>query len=878
MFYNRNKFQVFLNIYILTCLFNTSVKKYTKGKYKKHKKSSNFVNYKLLFTAINNFKLYPMKNHLKLLFAVAMAFTFNAAQAQKEITVAIGDSVTLTSTNEGTKYEWSVSTDGKAFYTLPGESERTLTVRAFGENYYRVRWTNSEGKKSYADTVKIVHPTINYSKKNYDITAGHGYVEINGKAGSGISIPAETSDVEGAGDRLRVTKKLTNWSNRNAHAVYYFNTPAGVANLKMNITFKKNATARFRLKIFDTDTPDSLIAEKIISFSGTGSEQVIPVITCDFGKPGYNKYDLECIYGNTNITSINKWTFDLEENVEPYSPTILMSPSIHIMSWRSTHPQFPSGAAFDWAYEEVMIPGGDSIVNAVYVMSLGVLAGYMGIQVGEGGEHRTVLFSQWDSGDTDVDPNLPDHLRSTAIDSGEGVVSQRFGAEGTGVQSFRNGGAFWHFNKYVQFITHCRNELATYEVEENGKIVTKKQRNMIVSAWWNAQDEKGWQYISTLRVANRNSFIDSWYSFVECFVNYNGQEKRIGYFRNGYAKHRTGSKKWYHMNKADFGHGNGGTAMGKRNDIWQDVDPNDPYAWLMVTGGFQNKAHIGKCEVPLRSKHTPVDTINIKALLAREELALENERARLDSINTLKKYKYDNTKWEMLKFSSEEPTGELKNYNSGFAAQIIDGDTKTYWHSEWKASTAPLPHYFVIDCKDTIDINAFFFTLSDGTSRYQKDIIIEGSLDNNTWYDIYENDNCPNAANYVLTLDSIAQARYLRLTIRGTQTGAVFTRINEFGAALLPTTSIDDNIKIDKNKANIYTVGNCIYIDAPSTIESAKVDVFSASGSKVVSHEIEDIIKDDIISVHSFDFAPGIYTVRFETSNGEVYTSKVVIK
>ena len=821
-----------------------------------------------------------MKNCLKLLFAAAMAFTFSAVHAQKELTVAIGDSVTLTSTNEGTKYAWSVSTDGKSYYNLPEGTEKSLKFRAFGENYYRVRWTNAEGKAIYADTVKIVHPAVNYSRKNHEITAGQGYVEVNGKGDDGISIPQEKSDVVGNGDTLRVTKKLTNWSDKNAHAVYYFNTPAGVTNLKMNVTIKKNTTGRFRMRVFDTDTPDSLIAEKIINFTGTGEEQVIPVITCNFGKPGYNKYDLECIYGHSNITSINKWLLDVEQDKKPFSPTILMSPSLHIMSWRSTHPQFPSGDAFDWAYEEVMIPGGDSVVNATYIMSLGVLAGYMGIQVGEGGAHRTVLFSQWDDGDTDVNPNLPDHLRSTAVDTGEGVIAQRFGAEGTGVQSFRNGGAFWEFGKYVQFISHCRNELATYEVEENGKVVTKQQRNMLVSAWWNAQDEKGWQYISTLRVANRKSFIDSWYSFVECFVNYNGEERRYGYFRNGYAKHRTGTKKWYHMNKADFGHNNGGSAMGKRNDIWQDVDPNDKYAWVMVSGGFHNNMHIGKCEVPLRSNNTPVDTIDTKSLLAREELAIASEIARLNVMADLEKYKYDNTKWELLSFSTEEPTGENKNgVHNGLAKLIIDGDNDTYWHSQWQSRTATLPHSFVIDCKEAIDINSFYFVLSDGTSRYQKDIIIEGSLDNETWYDVYENTSCPPTASYVLQFDSTATARYLRLTIRGTQTGVVHTRINEFGAALYPQiTSIDNNVKTEADKAKIYSVGNTIYVDAPATMESAKVDVYSASGSLVVSHTYSDIIEGDMISVHSLNFTPGVYAVRFETCDGKVTTSKVVIR
>ena len=69
-----------------------------------------------------------------------------SVSAQKELTVNVGEAFTLTSTNEGTKYEWSVSSDNVTYYTLPNENGRTLTLRAHGENYYRVRWTNAESK------------------------------------------------------------------------------------------------------------------------------------------------------------------------------------------------------------------------------------------------------------------------------------------------------------------------------------------------------------------------------------------------------------------------------------------------------------------------------------------------------------------------------------------------------------------------------------------------------------------------------------------------------------------------------------------------------------------------------------------------------------
>lgn len=809
----------------------------------------------------------------KMIVAAFVSLFAGNVGAQSEITAQLGDSVTLTSTNEGIKYVWSVSTDGKTYYTIPDENERTLTVRVFGENYYRVRWTNEDNKSAYADTVKIVLPETDYAITDYDVTAGQGFVEMDGKpATSGINIPYQ-STVDGDEYRLGVTAKLTSWTNIKARAAYFFHTPEGIVNLKMNLTMRKNCMAQFRLRIYDTDVPDSLVAENIISFNGTGEEQVVPVISCNLGKRGYNKYELECLRGNTNLQSINKWIFDVEENEEPYSPTRMMAPSVHIMGWSSTNPKIPSGQTYDWAYEEVMIPE-EGNFDATYVMSLGVLAGYMGIQIGNNGQYRTILFSQWDDGDTDIDPNLPDHLRSTAVDVGEGVIAQRFGAEGTGIQSFRNNGAYWNFGTYVQFLSHCRNELATYEVKVGDSIITKQQRNMLVSAWWNAQDEKGWQYISTLRVANRNSFISSWYSFIEDFSNYNGQIKRVAYFRNGYARTKGGTR-WFHFNKASFGHNDGGTHHGARNDIWQGVDENDKYAWKMTTGGFANSSVIGKCEVPLRSKNTPVDTINLNVLLAREELALEKEQIRLDSISRMKEALYDNTTWEMLEFSSEETSGEGTN---GRAAQIIDGDKNTYWHSQWKSTTATLPHHFIIDMKQEVDINAFYFALSGGTERYQKDILIEGSLDNETWYAVYENEACPNSAEYVLEMDSIAKARYLKLTIRDTQTGVIHTRINEFNALLLPVpTSIDDNVKIDSDDIEIYSVGKCIYIDAPADIKNAKIDIYSVSGAKVVSRNVDDVQKGDVVSVHSFNLVSGIYTVRFD-ADGKIYAKTIVVK
>lgn len=48
--------------------------------------------------------------------------------------------------------------------------------------------------------------------------------------------------------------------------------------------------------------------------------------------------------------------------------------------------------------------------------------------------------------------------------------------------------------------------------------------------------------------------------------------------------------------------------------------------------------------------------------------------------------------WKVLRVSSEEATGE-----NGKAANAIDGDVNTHWHTEWSKTQAPFPHEIVID-------------------------------------------------------------------------------------------------------------------------------------------------------------------------------------
>lgn len=57
--------------------------------------------------------------------------------------------------------------------------------------------------------------------------------------------------------------------------------------------------------------------------------------------------------------------------------------------------------------------------------------------------------------------------------------------------------------------------------------------------------------------------------------------------------------------------------------------------------------------------------------------------------------------WKVVDFSSEEASGEGAN---GFASLILDGNTSTFWHSQWANGTGQLPHHLTIDMQKEVTV------------------------------------------------------------------------------------------------------------------------------------------------------------------------------
>ena len=614
-----------------------------------------------------------------------------------------------------------------------------------------------------------------------ELSAAQGYVEtLDGKPGaSGIYIPGEGRDNNGIATN---NNSLSAWTNANACAVYYFHQPAATVTNTIKLNVKKGYSAKFRLTIIAPDAPDVQLFSKTFTANGTDSNVDVTIGDVTFKRSAYYRYRLECLSGNQNINLIRSFKFKTTATEKPYVANYLSSPSVHLNSWGSTDPNAPKGDAYDWCFMEIMLPQESDIIGT-YAMALGVLNGYMGIQMNgytaDGSPRHDVLFSMWDDGSTDEDPNLPEYLRAGAVDWDPLTTTNRFGNEGTGVQTYRKG-PYWTPGKYVQFITNCRPETTSYTTEVNGKPTVHTQHNMLVSAWFNALDGKGWQYMATVRKRNSTTYFDSWYSFLENYNPSTGQANRIAYYRNGYMRARSNGK-WYNRNSVGFGHTDGGDNTGARTDYGQGATDNPAdRTFFMQTGGYTSTKKT-KTVTALATDYTPVDTINITPLNDRVLTAIANEKERnekeqLFNDNILKK-----TGWKAIEYSSEETAGEGSN---GRAQQIVDGYDNTYWHPQWYTGTAQLPHYIVVDMQEKKNVGGFEIKMGDNPNRYIKAYDIYGSTDNANWTLLCSDDNAPSKSSFRVILDKAADIRYFKIVVRQTTAkDGPFLRIYEMNVA-----------------------------------------------------------------------------------------------
>ena len=372
-------------------------------------------------------------------------------------------------------------------------------------------------------------------------------------------------------------------------------------------------------------------------------------------------------------------------------------PSLHLNGFGSTNAKLPQGNVYNWIYNEVQIPE-DADFQGTYVEAFGCHNGYIGIQnngiMADGKTNHTVIFSSWDNGDTDSNPTLAGYKRSgvIAIDSTlKNTVAERFGGEGTGVHVLLNGD-YWKPGHWVRFLVNVQPEQIQLKDGSN-------YENTIISAWYNVRglDDK-WHYISSQRMAGQvNYFGEGFNAFLEEFtrgVTSQGHIPHKAYYRRIFTRSMQGGE-WFNRNIFWFGHTDGGTAKGARNDIYQTkVNYDGEDAAYMQSGGYIEP----KAGSPITLKYVePGDFLPSDSVLAQlqaQYVAKALHTQEVQRMNTRMNDTYEEIpqkEWQLKGKSSEETVGEGSN---GRAALVLDGDNQTFWHTEWQSgSNKRFPHY-----------------------------------------------------------------------------------------------------------------------------------------------------------------------------------------
>ena len=372
-------------------------------------------------------------------------------------------------------------------------------------------------------------------------------------------------------------------------------------------------------------------------------------------------------------------------------------PSLHLNGFGSTNRKLPQGNVYNWIYNEVQIPE-DADFQGTYVEAFGFHNGYIGIQnngrMADGKTNHTVIFSSWDNGDTDSNPTLAGYKRSgvIAIDSTlKNTVAERFGGEGTGVHVLLNGD-YWKPGHWVRFLVNVQPEQIQLKDGSN-------YENTVISAWYNVRglDDK-WHYISSQRMAGQvNYFGEGFNAFLEEFTRGATSQGHIphkAYYRRIFTRSMQGGE-WFNRDKFWFGHTDGGTAKGARNDIYQTkVNYDGEDAAYMQSGGYIEPKDGSEITLKYVEPGDFLPSDSVLAQLQAQYVAKALHTQEVQRMNTRMNDTYEEIpqkEWQLKGKSSQETVGEGSN---GRAAFVLDGDAKTFWHTEWQSgSNKRFPHY-----------------------------------------------------------------------------------------------------------------------------------------------------------------------------------------
>ena len=185
-----------------------------------------------------------------------------------------------------------------------------------------------------------------------------------------------------------------------------------------------------------------------------------------------------------------------------------------------------------WFYNEMVIPAGEDKLGS-YFMADGFGEGYFGMQVNSETERR-ILFSVWSPFETDDPQSIPDSLKIHLLKKGETVITNNFGGEGSGGQSYMHFN--WKAENTYGFLLHAEAD--------------SLHHTTIYTAYFRDIAENKWYLLASFKRPQTFTHLTHLYSFLENFIPETGDETRMGFYKNQWIANEKGE--WHELTEAKF--------------------------------------------------------------------------------------------------------------------------------------------------------------------------------------------------------------------------------------------------------------------------------------------------------------------------------------
>jgi len=210
------------------------------------------------------------------------------------------------------------------------------------------------------------------------------------------------------------------------------------------------------------------------------------------------------------------------------------------------------------------------------------------------------------------------------------------------------------------------------------------------------------------------------------------------------------------------------------------------------------------------------------------------------------------------------------------ASLAIDGDTNTYWQTQWSPSSPDYPHEIILDLGADYSVSGFkYLPRQDGSQNghvADYEIYVSGNTKFNkrtkvasgTWN--YSSDE--KIVNF-----TAKTGRYVRFLATSEVNGnpwAAAAELNVITSSPVYTSVIESDA--EQTEVQVYSKDHIIYLQHNLDVEST-VQIFDLSGQMMIQRQLSKYDKE----VNFMNASPGLYIIRL-IADGKTFTKKVIVQ